>query len=181
MKRQERLQKAWGQNDELFKQLLYMGWEWEKVVAERLRTYGVDAQAKTTPRFRDSIKNAGNWACEPDVLVRVVGLKRSLEIEVKSQAHSFSDLPHTWPENRGPVLIETVKSMEGRDCLPEAYAFVSRRTRGILAVDSKAMEAWYVHKTYDKVRDIQEEWWVCESNMLQPFEWLVHTLGGTHG
>lgn len=178
---QKDLKKTWGQNDELFKKLLYMGWEWEKVVAERLRTYGVDAQAKTTPRFRKSIKDAGNWACEPDILVRVVGLKRSLEIEVKSQALSFSDVPHTWPENRGPVLIETTKSMEGRDRLPEAYAFVSRRTKGILAVDSYSMDSWYIRKTYDTVRDIQEEWWACETNLLQPFKWLVHTLGGTHG
>ena len=174
-------QQSWGENDALFKHLLFMGWEWEKVVAERLRTYGVDAQAKTHPRFRDSIKNAGNWLTEPDVLVRIPGVKRSLEVEVKSLAHSFSDLPYSWPQKRGVVLIETTRSNEGRDCMPEAYALVSRRTRGILALDPKQMESWYIHPMYDKVRDIKEEWWACEVELLKPFKWLVHDLGGNHG
>jgi hypothetical protein len=158
---------SWKDNDALFFKELREGYEWQKLVATYFQVSGLDVQMPELT-FRVSFEEAGEYIDTKDLIVN------GHIIEVKSRREHFTsakDFPyHT-------AFVDTVAGYDAKITKPLAYVMISRETKAMLCLPSfNKPDYWTIENRFDRVRKINENFYMAPKNKLRNLENLVQQI-----
>jgi hypothetical protein len=156
----------WHKNDELFKKELREGYRWQLIVAEYLKSHGLDAHVPILP-FRKHISENYKFRDVPDIVC-----KKKI-IEVKSRRLKFTN-PNDYPYKT--VHIDTTDGWDGKKHKPHAFVYVSTVTGHMMALSSTTHKSWTKITVHDRIRDIDVEFYECNIRLWKPINRLVEAL-----
>jgi len=161
---------TWLANDELFLRELREGHAWQMLPATFFTLAGLRVEVPAL-RERERQSQARQWSDTTDIVLN------GWPIEVKSRREAFTsniDYPYK------TAFVDTVSGFEAKTTKPLAYVLVSRPTGAMLCLSvAKTRAVWKVVEKRDRVRDIDERFYVVGSRHLQPVGVLVDALKAT--
>jgi len=154
----------WFKNDALFFAQLKAGYDWQLLPAIFFRCCGLLVEMPKLT-VRDNVADAPAWTdSDTDLVVN------GKVIEVKSRGERFThpnDFPYDEP------FVDTVSGYDAKNPKPVAYVFVSQITGCMVCVSSSSSKRFRVLAKHDRVRDIDERFYVCDRSMLRTMNKLV--------
>jgi hypothetical protein len=163
----------WFENDTLFRQELELGHQWTERIASHLVGEGLDAIAPEMV-WRQSIEDRKNFADEQDIIVR----REDILIESKSRRLHFTDDPESFPYTT--AMVDTVSGWDQKATKPRAVVIVSQMSGSMLVVPvNRTRESWGRKSAWDRVRQIEDEWYIVDRSLLVPMSDLVAWLKGS--
>jgi hypothetical protein len=157
----------WNFGRDLFEAELQEGHTWAQRVHERFLYHGL-ASRLTPYSICDDLDDRWMYAQEQDIHVW------DYPIEVKSRRLEFTQDPRSYPY--GSAFVDTVFGWDRKETKPLAVVLVSRVTSDMLVVSHKSQQSWGKESSYDRVRNMGEEWYTCPKGLLLPFETLTDWL-----
>jgi hypothetical protein len=157
----------WRDNDELFLNELHKGYAWQAFVASFFACSGLSVHLPSLT-VRENVSEVEAWT-RGDFDLRVNGMI----VEVKSRGESFTspaDFPYDEP------FVDTVSGYEAKGTKPVAYVFVSQITGCMVATATNNVARFTVVKRHDRIRDIDENFYVCPRSALRTMDKLVGYL-----
>jgi hypothetical protein len=158
---------SWKDNDTLFFKELREGYEWQKIAGIYFHENGLEVQMPKLT-FRGSFEKAGDYIDSKDLLVN------GHYIEIKSRRESFTsakDFPYS------TIFVDTVAGYDAKINKPLAYVMISRETKAMLCLPSYNKPDYWTQETrFDRVRKINETFYMAPKNKLQPLDNLVEQI-----
>lgn len=157
----------WFKNDDLFFAQLKAGYDWQFLPAIFFRCCGLRVEIPKLT-VRENVADAPAWTdSDTDLIVN------GKVIEVKSRGERFthpSDFPYDEP------FVDTVTGYDAKSPKPFAYVFVSQITGCMVCVPSETGKLFQIRERYDRVRQIDERFYVCQIRHLRTMDKLVSCL-----
>lgn len=157
----------WRDNDALFLRELHNGYAWQSFVAAFFACNGLSVHLPDLT-VRENIRQADAWT-RSDLDLRVNGMI----VEVKSRGERFTS-PDDFPYDK--PFVDTVVGYDAKDPKPVAYVFVSQITGCMVSLATHRSTHFTVAKKHDRVRDIDERFYVCSKSALRTMDKLVEYL-----
>ena len=153
-----------------YKASFYLGGKYAEVVAERLRSDGIDCYAPPIKYARNNEERDYMTKYETDIVLT----KLEDCLEVKSSSRFFTDDLKSYPNDT--LFVDTVSGFDAKVFKPLAYVFISQKGNGILCLSPKTKSNWRVIEAYDSVRNISDTFYSVSKTMLQPYSLLVGSI-----
>lgn len=158
---------SWKDNDELFFKELKEGYEWQKLAANYFKENGLDVQMPSLT-IRNSFDDAIDYLDSKDLIVN------GHIIEVKSRREKFTsakDFPYS------TIFVDTVSGYNSKITKPLAYVMISRKTGSMLCLPSYSKPEYWTEETrFDRVRNINETFFMAPKSKLKPLSVLVDQI-----
>ena len=158
---------SWAVNDELFFRQLEIGHKAAGIVAARLRQVG--AQAEVCPMVkRGPLEDSSRFRNECDLIVN------GSAVDVKSSSKRFSgrdDFPFR------TAMVDTVSGWNAKRHKPVAVILFSQPLGGMCVVPVSTQPFWERHVRFDRVRQIEEEFYEIPVKMLATVDQFIAWLG----
>mgnify|MGYP001825749763 CR=1 FL=1 len=158
-------QVAWMQNEELFKQQLLIGVEWQYRVAEYLLRQNITVYVPKAT-FRKDTSEIGQYADQVDLYAA------GLPIEVKSSKRTFTGTHDVFK----PLIVCSKSSFDQLKKPPYAFITISRETQAMVVVRSHSYPNWVVRRFEDKKRGITDHFYVVNDPYIYSIDRLVDYL-----
>lgn len=153
-----------------YKASFYLGGKYAEIVAERLRSDGIDCYAPPIKFARNKEERDYMTKYETDIVLT----KLQDCLEVKSSSRYFTDDLQSYPNDT--LFVDTVSGFDAKVFKPLAYVFVSQKGNGVLCLSPKTKHSWKVVEAYDSVRNITDRFYSVSKQLLQPYSLLVGSL-----
>jgi hypothetical protein len=155
----------WHQNDTLFRTQVNAGRGWEAYVAYKLIAAGFEVHV---PSFfiRPTVAQRKAYRDIRDMVVE------GKEIEIKSSSRFFT-CPDDHPDEN--IMVDTCEKVDSKG-EPFSFLIVSQKTGEIIAIPGKTRNLWKVKKGFDRVRKIEEQWYVCPASVTRTFDEFLQAL-----
>lgn len=156
----------WIENEALFIRLLREGYDYECIVAERFRGYGLTVDHPPLT-IRKDVGDIYKWAQSRDMIV--AGKK----IEVKSRKYHFSShRDFQFPD----VYVESAEGYDVKEIKPFAYVIISKFTKQTFVFGGGNPDLWNKRVAWDGVRKINQLSYACPMNRCSGFQDLIEIL-----
>lgn len=159
----------WEDNDELFYEELSAGHRWATHVANEMNERHVRCHVKPM-EFRENLDDRDRFENEQDITFDIM----SGCVEVKSRRLHFTHDPRSFPY--GTAFVDTVAGWEKKQPKPLAVVLVSQLTKAMIVVPTSTKGKWGTKRSFDRVRNIEESWYVVNRTQLRSFDDLVAWL-----
>ena len=156
---------TWSENDELFIKELKEGHEWQSYPALFFKLHGLKVEMPKLT-IRENISEADKWKDSFDFIIE------DLPFEHKSRNIEFT-CPQDYPYDT--VFIDTVKGWDQKAIKP-SYIFTSKTTGCMLWLPAMYSEKFTKVTKFDRVRNINEEFYVIDPKYLQHISTLLKKL-----
>jgi len=157
----------WFSNDALFFDQLKKGYAWQHLPAVFFRCSGLAVEIPNLT-VRQDVSEASRWTkSDTDLIVD------GHVIEIKSRGERFTcaaDFPYDEP------FVDTVAGYDAKKPPPVAYVFVSQITGAMLAINSQTKTFFRIVAKHDRVRNIDENFYVCQRSALRTMDQLVRYI-----
>ena len=160
----------WHKNDALFRQLQNTGRRYEGYVTGLLVSHGFGVRVPPMATRPDVSVRRG-YRDHRDLIVECDSGQLA-EIEVKSRNLNFTsceDFPYE-------DLFVDVKSTIDEKGPPLAFICVSQKTLGMVVIPGSSLEYWGTKTSFDRVRKIEQTWYVCPKKRTRSFDNLCSHL-----
>ena len=157
----------WRSNDALFLSELHKGYAWQAFVAAFFACNGLSVHLPDLT-VRENVTEVEAWT-RGDLDLRVNGMN----VEVKSRNERFTS-PETFPYAK--PFVDTVAGYDAKNPKPVAYVFVSQATGCMVALATYRSTHFTIVRKHDRVRDIDESFYVCSRDALRTMDKLVEYL-----
>jgi len=162
-----------GYSNELFQREATIGQTYAEKVATELQKRKIPCYA-TELEFAKNEADRKRFENEQDVILTT----QTGCIEVKSRRLAFRNDPTTYPY--GTAFVDTVIGWDKKNPRPLAVVLVSQITDAMLVVPVSTQPKWTQHAAFDRVRQINENWYQVKRSDLKTFNELVFWLKDRH-
>lgn len=161
---------AWHENDDLFLGELTVGHGWAEKVANALKEEQIKCHIKPVD-FRKNYRDRKRFENEQDIIFDTMpGC-----IEVKSRRLAFGSDPSSYPYKT--AFVDTRNGWVKKKPKPVAVVLVSQQTGNMLVIPVSTSGRWGTQISFDRVRSIEESWFVVDKRLLRTFgsltDWLI--------
>ena len=158
-----------GYSNELFHREASIGQTYAERVALELQKRQIPCYA-TELEFAKNEADRKRFENEQDVVL----IDQPGCIEVKSRRLNFRNDPITYPYST--AFVDTVIGWDKKDPKPLAVVLISQNTNGMLVVPVSTQPNWTQNASFDRVRQINENWYQVSKKELRTFNELVFWL-----
>jgi hypothetical protein len=159
----------WFSNDDLFRELLTLGFGYAVDVAQEFEAAGLAVRV-TPMMWRETIDDRHEFADECDL---VVGTAKRLVVDVKSRNLRFTG-PGDYPYPT--AIVDTVSGWEAKTRKPSAVVLVAQSTGGKAVIGRSTAGYWTKERLRDHVRGISDSFYMVGREHLRPFDEFVAFL-----